>query len=400
MDLKCGENAVNILIIDDVTINLVTLTEIIKGAGFNARPVTSVRQAMQAISILPPQLILLDITMPDIDGFEYCQMLKKDIKTREIPVIFISGLSSVSDRVRGFECGAVDFIVKPFEQAEILSRVNTHLKGFKMQQELKTYNQKLYRLVNQQFYKISMERKNLVYALAKLAEARDNIDGSHLQNVGKNCRLLAISLQFTPKYEKIITSDFIDTIEQAAALHDIGKVLIPDRILLKQSKLTMEERKIMMTHTIIGARTLMEIDSQTENNEFIKMAIDIAYSHHEFWNGNGYPLGLSGTEIPLAARIMSIVDTYDALICNRCYKEALSHEKTMEILLGDSGKRFDPDIISILEKVQRQMYPFIVEKRECAEQLLSPFDHLLKQLDHIYRGSMEEIDVAYFDIRR
>lgn len=345
----------SVLIVDDVTANLVTLTEIIKEAGLIPRPVTSVKQAMLAIQAAVPQLILLDITMPEIDGYEYCRMLKKNANTKSIPVVFISALNSSKDRVKGFECGAVDFITKPFEKTEILLRVNTHLKVYRMQRELEIYNKKLHVLVNQQMHKISDERKNMIYALAKLSEARDNTNGKHLDNVAKNCRLLAMSLQFTKKYEKVISNEFIDTIELTAPLHDIGKIIIPDKILKKPAGLDKDEVEIMQTHTSVGASILQEIYAQNETNEFIKMAIDIAFYHHERYDGTGYPKGLKGNEIPLAARIMAIVDAYDTLICERCYKPALSHEESMKIINAESGHYFDPDIVYIFNKIQKRL---------------------------------------------
>lgn len=345
----------NILIVDDVRANLVALSDMVRKAGFAARPVTSVKQAMQAIDTLLPHLILLDATMPDIDGFEYCAMLKKDVRTRGIPVIFVTALASTQDKIRGFQAGAVDFIVKPFEQEEITVRINTHLKNYRMQQELETYNKRLYKLLQDQMNMITEQHKNIVYALAKLSEARDDGAEKHLSNIGKNCRMIAMSLQLSPKFEKLIDNEFIDTIEMAATLHDIGKIAISDRILLKPGKLTPEERAIIETHAEIGAKTLQEIAALNTENRMIAMAVDIAYYHHERWDGTGYPKGLRGTEIPLSARIMAVVDVYDSLVGVRCYKEAYSHEESIKILREESGKMFDPDIIEIVEKVQRQL---------------------------------------------
>ncbi len=345
----------NILIVDDVRANLVALTEMVRKAGFLARPVTSVKQAMQAIDAMLPHLILLDITMPEMDGFEYCAMLKKDVRTRAIPVIFVTALASTQDKIRGFHLGAVDFIVKPFEQEEVTMRINTHLKNYRMQQELESYNKRLYKLIQDQMNRITEQHKTIVYALAKLSEARDDGAGQHLKNIGKNCRMLAMSLQLSPKFEKQIDNEFIDTIEMASTLHDIGKIAISDRILLKPGKLTPEERAIIETHAEIGAKTLQEIADLNSENKMMAMAVDIAYYHHERWDGTGYPKGLSGTEIPLAARIMAIVDVYDSLVGERCYKPAYSHEESMRIIREESGKMFDPDIVEIIEKVQRQL---------------------------------------------
>ncbi len=345
----------NILIIDDVTSNLLVLAEIIREAGYIPRPVSNVRHANQAIEAALPTLILLDVTMPEISGYEYCAELKENVSTRDIPVIFISALNSARDRVRGFECGAVDFISKPFEKAEVLVRIGTHLKLYKYREEAKQHNRKLYSMVNQQFYKIARERRNIVFALAKLADAREDASGRHIANVSKNCRLLALGLQLTRKYEKKISSEFIETIELASQLHDIGKSAMPDRLLLKPGPLDEEEKREMEKHTTIGADTLREIFADNESNESLEMAIEIAENHHERWDGNGFPGGLAGEKIPLAARILCVADAYDAMVSSRCYKAAYTHEKAMEIINSRSGTVFDPDIISMLNKLQNHL---------------------------------------------
>lgn len=345
----------NVLIVDDIVANLILLGEIVKKAGYVARPVKSVHQAMEAIDALMPDLILLDISMPDVDGFEYCGMLKKDVRTRDIPVIFISAMASTANKMRGFQLGAVDFIIKPFEEQEVYMRINTHMKLYRLQRELEKYNKQLQRMVNEQVKKISEEQQTVIYLLAKLAEGRDNSSGNHLYNVAKNCRLMAMAMQLSPKFDKEITNEFIDTIELAAPLHDIGKVTLHDNILLKPGKLTPEEMEVMKTHSEVGAQTLLEIYSRNKHNVFLKMAIDIAYYHHERWDGEGYPKRLKGTEIPLSARIMSIVDVYDTLIGVRCYKEAYTNEQALEIINNDSGKQFDPDIVDIFNRIQKQL---------------------------------------------
>lgn len=345
----------NILIVDDITSNLVVLTEMIKNAGYIARPVISVKQALTAMEVALPQLILLDISMPDMDGYEFCELLKKDVKTRNIPIIFISAMNSKEDKVKGFKVGAVDFISKPFELEEVTARVNNHLKIYKMQQELEIYNKRLYKMVNEQIRKITEEEKNFIYALAMLSDSKEDPSGTHIRNVGCNCKLLAQSLQFSPKFEREITNSFVSTIETAAPLHDIGKISISDTILLKPGPLTPEEMEIVKTHAEQGAKTLTELYNMNEHNDFLKMAIDIAHYHHEKWNGKGYPKGLSGNDIPLAARIMAVVDVYDALTSERCYKKAYSHEKSMEIINEEAGKSFDADIIKVFNKIQKQL---------------------------------------------
>lgn len=345
----------SILIIDDVTSNLAALSEMIRVAGYTARPVASVAQAMKAIDAALPSTILLDVTMPQMNGYDYCRILKRDVRTRDIPVIFISGLSSAQDRIKGFECGAVDFITKPFERTEVMMRINTHLKLYHMQCDLTMNNKKLHNLVNNQLHQIELERRNMILALANLAEDRDDGTGMHLTNISKNCRLIAMGLSLTHKYEKVITSEFISTIEVASKLHDIGKMAIPDRILLKEGHLNGKERSIMMMHTVAGVETLKDIYVNNAQNGFIKMAMDIAYYHHEKWDGSGYPCALVGADIPLAARIMAVVDTYDALVNERCYKAAYSHESALEIIRNESGKSFDPDVVNILCRLEKHL---------------------------------------------
>lgn len=346
----------NILIVDDVSANLVILSEMVKSAGYIPRPVISVKQALAAINQKIPQLILLDITMPEIDGFEFCSMLKAGAKTRDIPIIFISGLDSVEDKVKGFKLGAVDYIAKPFEKEEVTLRLNTHLKIYKMQQELETYNKKLHKMVNSQIQKVADEQKNIFYTLASMLESRyDDYEG-HLKMIGGNCRLFAMSLQFSPKFDKEITSNFIDSIEVASQLRDIGTFKIRDNILLKEGPLSPEEWEIMKLHTEKGANCLEKIYKYSGNNELIGMAVDIARYHHENWDGSGYPYGLKGAEIPLSARITAIIDVYDALNHDRCYRKAYSNKESLQIMQSESGRRFDPDMMEIFNKVQKQMH--------------------------------------------
>lgn len=345
----------NVLIVDDVVANLVVLTDIIKKAGYIARPVTSVKQAMDAIEAKLPDLILLDITMPEIDGFEYCSILKKNVKTREIPVIFISAMASPEIKEKGFLIGGVDFIQKPFEEREVSLRVETHLKLYRMQRELEEYNKQLQKTINAQVRKMNEQQHLVIFALAKMAEGRDKTSEHHAENVGKNARILAMSLQFSPRFSREISNEFVDMIEMVAPLHDLGKITIPDRILLKAGKLTPAEMEIMKTHSVLGADSLREIYEKSYGNPMLKMAIDITESHHERWDGTGYPHGLSGTDIPLSARITAVVDVYDTLCSKRCYKDAYSHEKALEIINAEAGKSFDPDIIEVFNKVQRQI---------------------------------------------
>lgn len=345
----------NILIVDDVSANLVFLSEMIRELGYTPRPVTSVKNAQAAIEKKMPNLILLDISMPDITGFEYCAMLKADVRTRDIPIIFISALDAVEDKVKGFQLGAVDYISKPFEKEELRVRISNHLKIHQLQRELESYNRRLHKMINDQIHLVEEEQKNILHALASLVEKKEDASKTHLEMVGENCRLLAISLQFSPKYEKHITSSFIDEIEVASQLHDVGFISISDAVQYKKTELLPDEWKEIQKHPEIGAQYLEEIYEKSAKNDFMKMAIDIARYHHENWDGSGYPRGLMGEEIPLAARIFKVIDCYDALNRDRCYRKAYSLEESLKIMEREDGVQFDPSIMEIFRKVQKQL---------------------------------------------
>ena len=346
---------VKILVVDDVEVNLIILEEIIKNMGYQAILAQSVKEAFDFMKEEDnlPQIILSDISMPDIDGFVFCSMLKKNPYTRNIPVIFISAMDQAEDLSKGFEMGAVDYIPKPFEKTEVEMRINTHLKLYTLQKDLEENNRRLSMIVTRQMEKMRLEQRNIMYALAKLVESRESESGTHYKNVAYNSRLLAQGMQMSNVFENDVTDNFIETIESASGLHDIGKIKIPDAILLKRDTLSEEERKIMSTHAELGAKTLMEIYEGVEKNDFINMAIDIAYYHHENWDGTGYPKGLKGQEIPLAARIVKVVDVFDALIGERIYKEAMPLEDSLKDMEEGSGKYFDPDIIEVFLKIYR-----------------------------------------------
>lgn len=348
-------NRPNILIVDDVSANLVLLSEMIKELGYMPRPVISVKAAQNAIEKKLPDLILLDITMPDISGFEYCAMLKANVRTREIPIIFISALDSVNDKVKGFQLGAVDYIAKPFEKAELEVRLATHLKMSQMQHDMESYNRRLHKMVSDQIHLVAEEQKNLLLAMSMLIQLKEDAYGDHLNTVSKNSRLLAISLQLSPKFDKVITTAFIDVIELASRLHDVGYLEVDDTIQVKTGSLSDEEWSEIRRHPRRGAEILEQIYEQCAHNDFMKMAVEIAKYHHENWDGSGYPYGLKGEEIPLSARIVKIIDCFDVLNRKRSYREAYSFDKSLEIMKKDTGVQFDPSIMEIFNKVQKQL---------------------------------------------
>lgn len=343
----------NILVIDDVSSNLIVLTEMIRKAGYIARPVASAKQAVNAIEALLPDLILMDISMPEIDGFVFCTILKKNANTRDIPVIFISALDSIESKIKGFQAGAVDYITKPFDMDEVKLRIHTHIELYKTRHELEIYNKKLYLIINDQLRKISEKQKSIMKALAKLMAKRDNNSALHMENVGKNSKLLAMSLQMSPQYISQITNSFVEAIELAASLHDIGKMIISNNILQKKNNILPEEIELVKTHTTLGAELLEELYQLDSQNDILKLAMEIARYHHEKWDGSGYPTGISGDAIPLSARIVCVVNEYDLLIND--YKKAYSHERSMEIINEISGTILDPYVVLVFNKIQYQL---------------------------------------------
>ncbi len=335
----------SILVVDDTHASLKLLTDILVGAGFHVRPADSGELALASASAKPPALILLDVNMPGMDGFEVCRRLKEDERLSDIPVLFISALNDMNDKLSAFNAGGQDYITKPFQAEEVLARVNTHMKIRHLQGELERHNRLLEQRVAEQVKDISDSQIATIIALAKLSESRDDDTGKHIERVQTFCRLLAEKMAEQPSYGEAINSAFIENIFLASPLHDVGKVGISDKILLKPGKLTAEEFDIMKTHTVIGWQTLTAAQEKYPKNTLMTTGVCIARHHHERWDGNGYPDGLKGEEIPLEARIMAVADAYDALRSKRVYKEAFSHDKSRAILLEGKGAQFAPDVV-------------------------------------------------------
>lgn len=342
-----------ILAVDDTKYNLDLLVDAL-GDQYDLSVAMSGTTALQLATETPPDLILLDIMMPGMDGFEVLRRLKANAITREIPVIFLTALSETGDKAKGFELGAVDYITKPFQIEEVFARVNTHFKLRQVQNSLKQFNGRLQEMVAKQVEEIAQSQQAMIFALAKLSHTRDDDTGLHLERVQHLCKILATELSGSASFSAEITFQFIDAIYHASPLHDVGKVGIADSILLKPGKLSDEEFVVMKTHTTIGAATLESVHRQYPHNAFIEMGIDIARYHHEKWDGNGYPDRLAGEAIPLSARVMALVDVYDALRARRPYKEPFSHERAITIIGEESGRMFDPRIVHAFCSVEKQ----------------------------------------------
>ncbi|HEX7597864.1 MAG TPA: response regulator, partial [Polyangia bacterium] len=270
-----------ILIVDDTPENLRVLLELLKQQGYKARAVPNGRLALQAASNEPPDLILLDIMMPEMDGYDVCRLLKQDEKLREIPVIFLSALGDTMDKVRAFDAGGVDYVTKPFQFEEVRVRVETHLRLRRLQVQLESHNRQLQDRVDEQVREISESQMATIVALARLAESRDKGTGKHIERVQIYCRLLAARLRESPgRPASRVNEAYIENIFRASPLHDIGKVAIRDSILLKPGPLTPAEFDEMKLHTTMGAQTLEEVQKAYPKNGFVRMGIEIARSHH------------------------------------------------------------------------------------------------------------------------
>ncbi len=337
----------NILLLDDSEVNLNVLSWILKEANYDVQCFTSGYDALQALNSQHVDLILTDIQMPKMDGFEFCKKVKESESLGHIPVVFISSMDKKEEIIEGFKVGGVDYITKPFSTEEVRIRIATQLTIVDFQNSLQAK-------VEEQLAKLQNVRMETIFSLAKLAQSRDDDTGLHLERVQGYCKILAQALREDSEYQNQINDQFIDNIYHASPLHDIGKVGIPDSILLKPGKLTTEEFETMKTHTKIGADTLRDVDGKFGGNDFIGMGILIAASHHEKFDGSGYPEGLKGQEIPLSARIMAIADVYDALRSKRSYKEGFDHEKSYQIVCEGSGNHFDPVIVEAFKKVVNQ----------------------------------------------
>jgi len=346
-------NAAKILIVDDLESNLRLLSSLVTPLGHTALVAADGAAALEQMSRQPVDLVLLDVMMPKMSGCEVLEQVKGDPALRHIPVIMISGIDEMDSIVRCIRAGADDYLIKPFNPYLLRARIDSSLEKKRLhdqeqvyQRQIEEYNLRLEERVRVQVEQILGTQQATIFAMSKLADSRDPDTGEHLERMREYSKSLCEQLRRLPKHAPVIDDTFVANVYAAAALHDIGKVGIPDRILQKPGKLTPEEFNVMKAHTTIGADTLRAVDRSHPGNAFVRMGIQIAETHHEKWDGAGYPHGLLAEEIPLVGRILALADVYDALTSKRCYKAAYSHEKSKDIILADSGRHFDPDVVA------------------------------------------------------
>ena len=340
-----------ILIVDDCDINVEVLEEILCG-HYDLDAAYSGREALDLFERRPTDLVLLDIMMPGIDGYEICRRIKAGPRGALTPVILVSGKASTAERLAGYRAGADDFLVKPFDHDELLAKVAVHLKLRETTAALSAANARIQRfnseleaLVQERAAEVVATRDVAVFALAKLADSRDTETGEHLERIRAYCQILAERLQCHGPYGEQIDQRFLEDLYRSSPLHDIGKVGIPDAILLKPGPLTEEEFAVMKRHSEIGAQALSESARQGPCGGFLAMAVEIARHHHERFDGRGYPDGLAGTAIPLASRIVALADVFDALTSQRVYKDALDPHEAKAMIEAEAGFQFDPVLV-------------------------------------------------------
>ena len=335
-----------ILIVDDCPENLDILSELLQ-PFYSVRAATSGPKALRIAASAPrPDLILLDVMMPGMDGYQVFDHLRSDPITRAIPVIFVTAMNGRDEELRGLESGAVDYIIKPIVPPILLARVRAQLELKEARDRLADQNTWLEAEVARRMRDNDLTQLVSIRALAHLAETRDPETGNHILRTQGYVEELARCLRRHPRFAETLNEHYIALVARSAPLHDIGKVGIPDAILLKPGPLTAEEWAVMKTHARIGGAAIEQAERDAEQKvEFLALAKEIAHRHHEKWDGSGYPDGLAGDAIPLSARLMAIADVFDALISVRVYKPALSFEEAREIIAAGRGKHFDPDLV-------------------------------------------------------
>lgn len=346
-----------VLIVDDSAANLDVATRMVETMDLSTTVASNGKDALLQVDQAPPDIILLDLVMPELDGFEVCRRLKANPATRNIPIIVLTALNDTDDYIQAIECGADDFMNKPFNLPVLQVRLKRLLKEKKLNDKVIEYQRKLEQRVVDQTVMIQEVQDVTVYSLAKLAECRDPETGDHLERIRHYCLIIAQNLAESKLYGTAVNEQYVNILFRSSILHDIGKVGIRDEILLKPGRLTPEEFDIMKMHSAIGGDALNAACQLLPNQQFLEMARAIAYHHHEKWDGSGYPYGLSGRSIPLSSRIVAIADVFDALLSKRPYKEPMPMAKALEILQEGREKHFDPVLLDCffkdLGRVQR-----------------------------------------------
>ncbi|MDK9706000.1 MAG: two-component system response regulator [Desulforhopalus sp.] len=350
----------SILIVDDTEENVDILVSAL-GDLYDITVAIDGETALEILEDFTPDLILLDIMMPGIDGYEVCERLKRQTRTLKIPIIFLTALNEPESEEKGLRLGAVDYITKPFNPFLVKARVKNHL-------ELKMHRDNLEQLVQQRTAELELTQEVTIESMGTLAEYRDPETGGHIQRTKHYIKALARQLKKSGKYAFFLNDQTIEALHKSAPLHDIGKVGVPDHILLKPGKLTESEFEEMKKHTIYGRDAISKAEKKLGDGSFLRYALEIAESHQEKWDGSGYPNGWAGENIPFSGRLMAVADVYDALISKRIYKAPFSHSKAVAIILEGRGSHFDPDIVDAFAEVAEEFRQIALEHADFPEE--------------------------------
>jgi len=344
-----------VLLVDDSPDNLVLMNDLLKDL-YKVKVANSGEKALRiATTGQPPDVVLLDVMMPEMDGYEVCRRLKANPATRNVPIIFLTAKSEVEDEKLGLDLGAVDYITKPISPPITLARVRNHLMLKEHADFLRDQNEFLEQEVQERTREVVAIQDVTILAMASMAETRDPETGNHIRRTQFYVKALAERLKEHPRFSTVLSDSFIKLLFKSAPLHDIGKVGIPDRILLKPGRFEPHEFEIMKTHTTLGRAAIEHAErSLGTPMAFLSIAKEIAYSHQEKWDGSGYPEGLAGEAIPVSARLMAVADVYDALISRRVYKEGMPHEKAVQMIVEGKGSHFDPDMVDAFLGLQEE----------------------------------------------
>jgi putative two-component system response regulator len=342
-----------ILVVDDTPDNLSLMSGLLKDS-YKVKVANNGEKALKHVQgEAKPDLILLDIMMPGLSGYDVIRELKANPATRDIPVIFLTAMSAAEDEKKGLEMGAADYITKPISPPIVLARVKTQLENKAVADFLRDQNVYLETEVTKRTREISAIQDVTILAMASLAETRDSDTGNHIRRTQHYVKALAEKLKTHPRFAFFLSDQTVNMLFKSAPLHDIGKVGIADRILLKPGRFTPEEFEAMKAHTTLGRDAIEHAEKQLGLQvEFLQLAKEIAYYHQEKWDGSGYPTGISGDDIPISARLMAVADVYDALISRRVYKEGMPHEKAVGIIVEGKGLHFDPDVADAFVELQ------------------------------------------------
>ncbi len=366
-----------VLVVDDTPENLSLMAALLKDA-YKVKVANHGEKALKiALGEHAPDLILLDIMMPDMDGYEVCRRLKANPATQDIPIIFLTAKSETEDEEMGLNLGAVDYITNPISPPIDKARVATQLALKASADFLRDKNDYLEQEVARRTEEVMAIQDVTILAMASLAETRDSDTGNHIRRTQFYMLTLAQALRKHPRFSAALDDATIPMLFKSAPLHDIGKVGIPDRILLKPGRFTPEEFEIMKTHTTLGHDAIAHAEAALGTKvAFLSMAKEIALYHQEKWDGSGYPEGLAGDNIPLSARLMALADVYDALISRRVYKDGMPHEKAVDIIVQGRGSHFDPDMVDAFVSIQSEFQAIALRYADSHDDLQKKSDYL------------------------